>query len=118
MAGKRLRFFEENSDPIAQRIATGLHKLGLAMKQQSWQQANKEGLSATKIYRFKRDSYVIDVALEIRNTGPAQVTPYAYFQLTHDGKSSADANAVASGSDWPTRLGTVTCRAREATRFL
>ena len=56
----------------------------------------KEGLSATKIYRFKRDSYVIDVALEIRNTGTAPVTPYAYFQLTHDGKSSADANAVAS----------------------
>ena len=56
----------------------------------------KDGLVATKVYRFKRDSYVIDVALEIRNTGAAPVTPYAYFQLTHDGKSSADANAVAS----------------------
>ncbi|MEK6244693.1 MAG: membrane protein insertase YidC [Pseudomonadota bacterium] len=54
------------------------------------------GLSATKIYRFKRDSYVIDVALEVRNAGAAPLTPYAYFQLTHDGKSSADANAVAS----------------------
>ena len=48
MAGRRLPFFEENSDPIAQRIATGLHKVGLAMKQQSWQQANEEGLSATQ----------------------------------------------------------------------
>jgi len=56
----------------------------------------KDGLSATKVYRFKRDSYVIDVALEVRNAGAAPVTPYAYFQLTHDGKSSADANAVAS----------------------
>jgi len=56
----------------------------------------KEGLSATKVYRFKRDSYVIDVALEIRNSGSVPVTPYAYFQLTHDGKSSADANAIAS----------------------
>ena len=56
----------------------------------------RDGLSATKIYRFKRDSYVIDVALEISNTGPAPATPFAYFQLTHDGKSSADANAVAS----------------------
>ena len=27
----------------------------------------KDGLAATKIYRFKRDSYVIDVALEIHN---------------------------------------------------
>jgi YidC/Oxa1 family membrane protein insertase len=56
----------------------------------------KDGLAATKVYRFKRDSYVIDVALEIHNAGAAPVTPYAYFQLTHDGKSSADANAIAS----------------------
>jgi len=56
----------------------------------------KDGLSATKVYRFKRDSYLIDVALEIRNAGAAPLAPYAYFQLTHDGKSSVDANAVAS----------------------
>jgi YidC/Oxa1 family membrane protein insertase len=56
----------------------------------------KDGLSATKIYRFKRDSYAIDVALEVSNAGTASVTPYAYFQLTHNGKSSADANAIAS----------------------
>ena len=56
----------------------------------------KDGLAVTKIYRFKRDSYVIDVALEIRNQGAAPVTPFAYFQLTHNGKSSADANAIAS----------------------
>ena len=55
-----------------------------------------EGLSVTKVFRFKRDSYVIDVAFEIRNQGAAPVTPFAYFQLTHDGKTSADANAVAS----------------------
>ncbi len=55
----------------------------------------KDGLSVTKVYRFQRDSYVIDVALEMRNAGNQPVTPYAYFQLTHDGKSSADANAVA-----------------------
>jgi len=55
----------------------------------------KDGLAVTKIYRFKRASYVIDVALEISNTGAGPLTPYAYFQLTHDGKSSADANAIA-----------------------
>jgi YidC/Oxa1 family membrane protein insertase len=56
----------------------------------------RDGLSVTKVYRFKRDSYVIDVALELRNAGPAPVSPYAYFQLTHDGKPSVSANAVAS----------------------
>ena len=56
----------------------------------------RDGLSATKTYRFKRDSYVIDVELEIGNAGATQLTPYAYFQLTHNGVSSADANAIAS----------------------
>ncbi len=47
----------------------------------------KDGLAVTKLYRFKRDSYVIDVALEIRNPGAQPASPFAYFQLTHDGKS-------------------------------
>jgi DNA-binding MarR family transcriptional regulator len=48
MAGKRAPSFDETTGPIASRIATGLHKVGLAMKQQSWLQANEEGLSATQ----------------------------------------------------------------------
>ncbi|MCC6211610.1 MAG: membrane protein insertase YidC [Burkholderiales bacterium] len=56
----------------------------------------RDGLAATKLYRFKRDSYVVEVVLEIHNTGAQAVSPYVYFQLTHDGKSSADANAVAA----------------------
>ena len=56
----------------------------------------KDGLSVTKIYRFRRDSYIIDVALEVKNSGSGPVAPYAYFQLTHDGKSAVNANAVAS----------------------
>lgn len=35
-------------DAVEHRIATGLHKLGLAMKQQSWVLANEEGLSPTQ----------------------------------------------------------------------
>jgi YidC/Oxa1 family membrane protein insertase len=45
-----------------------------------------DGLVVDKVYTFTRDSYVIDVALEMRNGGPSPVTPFAYFQLTHDGK--------------------------------
>lgn len=48
MAGKPPDYFEENTAPIAERIATGLHKIGLAMKQQAWQQANDDGVSATQ----------------------------------------------------------------------
>lgn len=48
MARTRLRFFDQNSEPLDRRIATGLHKIGLAMKQQTWQQATGEGLSPTQ----------------------------------------------------------------------
>ncbi|MCB9589157.1 MAG: winged helix-turn-helix transcriptional regulator [Polyangiaceae bacterium] len=45
---KRLPYFEQHSEPIEARIATGLHKIGLALKQQDWQQANQAGLSPTQ----------------------------------------------------------------------
>ncbi|MBK6515139.1 MAG: winged helix-turn-helix transcriptional regulator [Polyangiaceae bacterium] len=48
MSRPSLPYFEENTDPLSSRIATGLHKIGLAMKQQAWLQANEEGLSATQ----------------------------------------------------------------------
>ncbi len=48
MVKTRLRFFEESSEPIEGRIVTGLHKVGLAMKQQTWLQAAEDGLSPTQ----------------------------------------------------------------------
>jgi YidC/Oxa1 family membrane protein insertase len=54
------------------------------------------GLEVAKIYRFKRDSYLIDVALEMKNAGAAPAAPAAYYQLTHDGKPTGNTNAVAS----------------------
>ena len=53
-------------------------------------------VQVAKIYRFQRDSYAIDVVLEIRNGGGAPLTPYAYFQLTQDGKLSTNTNTVAA----------------------
>ncbi len=55
----------------------------------------KDGLEVHKVYTFRRDSYVIDVALEIRNTGAEPVSTYSYFQLTHDGKPETNTNTVA-----------------------
>jgi len=57
---------------------------------------SKDGLEVTKTYTFKRDSYVIDVALELRNAGAAAASTYAYFQLTHDGKPDTPTNSVAA----------------------
>lgn len=39
---------DADAESLASRIAAGLHKIGLAMKQQSWLQANDAGLSPTQ----------------------------------------------------------------------
>lgn len=52
-------------------------------------------LEVAKIYTFRRDSYVIDVALEVKNDGAAAVAPFAYFQMTHDGQQEQHSNSVA-----------------------
>jgi DNA-binding MarR family transcriptional regulator len=44
----RLPVFDQHSEPLAGRIATGLHKLGLAMKHQTWLQASEDGVSPTQ----------------------------------------------------------------------
>jgi YidC/Oxa1 family membrane protein insertase len=55
----------------------------------------RDGLEVQKVYTFKRNSYVIDVALELRNAAAAPVSTYGYFQLTHDGKPNVDADTLA-----------------------
>jgi YidC/Oxa1 family membrane protein insertase len=58
--------------------------------------AGKDGVEVHKIYTFRRDSYVVDVALEIRNGGSAPLSTYGYFQLTHDGRPETTATGLAS----------------------
>ena len=55
----------------------------------------RDGLQVEKIYTFKRNSYVIDVSLELRNQSAAPISTYGYFQLTHDGKPDTDADTIA-----------------------
>jgi len=43
-----------------------------------------EGVKVAKIYTFKRDSYLIDVAWEIDNGSGKPLAPHAYFQLQRD----------------------------------
>src|SRR5262245_40567837 len=76
--------------PGERTLAAGAQSLEVRFSAQG-----KDGLEATKVYRFKRDSYEIDVSLELKNAGGAPLAPAAYFQFTHNGKTSSDANAVA-----------------------
>ena len=54
----------------------------------------KNGVNVTKVYRFHRGSYLIDVAFEIANHGPAPVQPYGYFQLLRHGNDPAGSSAM------------------------
>jgi len=48
-----------------------------------------DGVQVTKVYRFQRNSYLIDVGFELANHGAAEIQPYAYFQLVRDDKPLA-----------------------------
>jgi YidC/Oxa1 family membrane protein insertase len=48
----------------------------------------------TKIYRFQRASYLVDVSFEIQNKSGAPFQPYAYFQLVRDDKPAAGESAM------------------------
>lgn len=44
------------------------------------------GIKSAKTYRFQRNSYVIDIAHELTNTGTAPLETFGYFQLVRDTK--------------------------------
>ena len=56
----------------------------------------RDGIRVEKSYTFKRNSYLVEVALAVRNEGAAPATAHTYFQLTHDGTEAAVGNSVAS----------------------
>lgn len=53
-----------------------------------------DGIRVTKIYRFQRASYLVDVSFELANAGPDAIQPYAYFQIVRDGKPPAGDSAM------------------------
>ena len=53
-----------------------------------------DGVEVTKIFRFERGSYLIDVGYEIANKTAAAIQPYAYFQLVRDAKPPAGDSAM------------------------
>ena len=53
-----------------------------------------DGVQVTKVYRFQRASYQIDVSYEIANKGAAAIDTHAYFQLVRDGKPPVGDSAM------------------------
>jgi YidC/Oxa1 family membrane protein insertase len=52
------------------------------------------GAQVVKTYRFRRNSYLVDVGFEIVNKGGKPLEPYAYFQLVRDGNPPAGGSAM------------------------
>ena len=57
------------------------------------QAPEQNGVQVTKVMRFARDSYLIDVSYEIRNGSGQALAPHAYFQLTRDGNPAEQVEA-------------------------
>ena len=52
------------------------------------------GVKVTKVYRFERGSYLVNVSFEITNDGATAIQPYTYFQLLRDDKPPAGDSAM------------------------
>jgi YidC/Oxa1 family membrane protein insertase len=52
------------------------------------------GVVVEKIYTFHRDSYLIDVAFELKNAGATPVAAYAYYQMVRDGRAPVHESAM------------------------
>ncbi len=57
------------------------------------QAPEQNGVQVTKVMRFARGSYLVDIAYEIRNGGAQALAPHAYFQLTRDGNPAEQVEA-------------------------
>src|SRR5881394_3442442 len=78
------------AEPGPRSLAAGADAIELRLSAEG-----KDGVQVRKIFKFQRNSYVVDVTLDLRNGGGAPVNTYAYFQLTHDGKPEGNRNTVA-----------------------
>jgi YidC/Oxa1 family membrane protein insertase len=52
------------------------------------------GVAVEKIYTFRRDSYLADVAFELKNDGAQPLAAHAYFQLVRDDKAPAGESSM------------------------
>ena len=55
-----------------------------------------DGVKVTKVYTFRRNSYLIDLAYEIDNGSQKEVTAYAYYQLHRDTQAPAGESSMVS----------------------
>ncbi len=79
--------------PGGRELAPGAERLELRLAADG-----PAGLAIEKVYIFRRDSYIVEVAFEIAHRGAqpaaAPVSAHAYFQVVRDGKAPAGETAM------------------------
>jgi len=71
------------------RLADGQSSLELRLEA-----PESNGAKITKVLRFHRGSYLIDVGFDIVNGGAMRIEPFGYFQLVRDGSAPAGDSAM------------------------
>ena len=75
--------------PGERALAAGANELQLRLAADG-----PNGLQVQKVYTFRRDSYLVDVAFELHNGGAAPAASHAYYQIVRDDKSPSGENAM------------------------
>jgi YidC/Oxa1 family membrane protein insertase len=70
--------------PGARELEPGAERLELRLAADA-----PAGLSVQKVYSFRRNSYLVEVAFEITNSTGAPASMHAYYQVERDGKAPA-----------------------------
>lgn len=63
------------------KLAEGVNEVQVRL---TWAGAN--GVKVDKVFTFRRNSYVVDVAYEIHNGSATRLEPHSYFQLVRNGR--------------------------------
>jgi len=79
------------SEELSYSLPEGKDSVVVRLKAQA---AN--GIEVAKVFTFKRDSYLIDVAYEVTNKTDKPVSPFAYFQFLRDANPPAQQAAPTS----------------------
>jgi YidC/Oxa1 family membrane protein insertase len=79
--------FQADSDRL--ELADGSDQLEVRLRA-----PEVDGVQVTKVYRFRRASYLVEVSFEIANSGAAPVEPWAYFHLVRNAKPPAGDSAM------------------------
>ena len=77
------------ADATSYRLADGADELEVRLHAPA-----VDGIQVSKVYRFRRGSYLIDAGFEITNKTGATIQPYTYFQLVRDSKPPAGDSAM------------------------